>query len=293
MYDHHLMALFSAATNVCFLIQAAKKKTAAPSPAPKPEVTTLATTAEEIPQNVASATISSAIAGKADTGKGKKKMAPHLAQLQQQMEERKRREEEQARLAAEEEARIKEEERLEAERAQKEAEAKARRKEREKEKKEQLRKEGLLLTKAQKEAKARNELRKQQMLASGLKVAGLEEPIEEKKKPVYDNRRKKGTKKAGDDAALVEAQQAAEAEARRLTEERERLRVEEEEKAKIEAEAEVIKEDTSGLDDWDAAGDTDDNVKESWDAESDEGASKPPNKAMNGSATNGQSKPRS
>ena len=224
-------------------------------------------------------------------GKGKKKLAPHLAALQQQMEERKRREEEQARLAAEEEARIKEEERLEAERAQKEAEAKARRKEREREKKEQLKKEGLLLTKAQREAKARNELRKQQMLASGLKVAGLEEHAEEKKKPVYDNRKKKGSKKAGDDAALVEAQQAAEVEAQKLVEERERLRAEEEERAKAEAEAEAAKEEDSELDDWEAAADADENVKESWDADSDEEVNKTPSKAVNGQLINGQSGP--
>jgi len=215
-----------------------------------------------------------------------------VAALQKQMEEKRRREEEAARLAAEEEARIKEEERLEQERLQKEAEAKARKKEKEKEKKEQLRREGLLLTKAQKEAKARAELRKQQMLAAGITVAGLEETSEKKAKPVYDNRKKKGAKKAGDDAAAVEAQQAAEAEAKRVAEEKERLRLEEEEKAKAEAEAQAAAEESSSLEDWEAAADADENVKESWDADSDEEPAKPPERAANGKPVNGQtSKP--
>lgn len=215
-----------------------------------------------------------------------------MAALQKQMEEKRRREEEAARLAAEEEARIKEEERLEQERLQKEAEAKARKKEKEKEKKEQLRREGLLLTKAQKEAKARAELRKQQMLAAGITVAGLEETSEKKAKPVYDNRKKKGAKKAGDDAAAVEAQQAAEAEAKRVAEEKERLRLEEEEKAKAEAEAQAAAEESSSLEDWEAAADADENVKESWDADSDEEPAKPPERAANGKPVNGQtSKP--
>lgn len=215
-----------------------------------------------------------------------------MAALQKQMEEKRRREEEAARLAAEEEARIKEEERLEQERLQKEAEAKARKKEKEKEKKEQLRREGLLLTKAQKEAKARAELRKQQMLAAGVTVAGLEETSEKKAKPVYDNRKKKGAKKAGDDAAAVEAQQAAEAEAKRVAEEKERLRLEEEEKAKAEAEAQAAAEESSSLEDWEAAADADENVKESWDADSDEEPAKPPERAANGKPVNGQtSKP--
>lgn len=215
-----------------------------------------------------------------------------MAALQKQMEEKRRREEEAARLAAEEEARIKEEERLEQERLQKEAEAKARKKEKEKEKKEQLRREGLLLTKAQKEAKARAELRKQQMLAAGVTVAGLEETSEKKAKPVYDNRKKKGAKKAGDDAAAVEAQQAAEAEAKRVAEEKERLRLEEEEKAKAEAEAQAAAEESSSLEDWEAAADADENLKESWDADSDEEPAKPPERAANGKPVNGQtSKP--
>ncbi|MCJ1479163.1 hypothetical protein MMC13_007847 [Lambiella insularis] len=270
---------------------AAKKKTTAPSATSKPDIAAPPT---EIFADNPSATAPSGPApapSKADSGKPKKKLGGHLAALQQQMEERKRREEEAARVAAEEEARIKEEERLEAERLQKEAEAKARRKEKEKEKKEQLRKEGLLLTEKEKKAKAHNELRKQQMLAAGLTVAGLEDEASEKKKPVYDNKKRKAPKRAGDELALVEAQKEAEAEAQRLTGERERLRLQEEEaRAKAAAEAEAAPEEDSGLEDWEAAADADENVKESWDADSDEDAK---NKLADGKLVNGESKPAS
>ena len=206
-----------------------------------------------------------------------------MAALQKQVEERQRLEQERARRAAEEKARLEEEERLEAERTQKETEAKARRKEKEKEKKELLKKQGLLLTKAEKEAKAKAELRKEQMLAAGAKVAGLEES-NEKKKPVYDNKKKKAVnKRAEEEVRLAEAQKAAEVEAQRLAEERERLKLEEE-KARAEAEAAAAaaaEEESSGLEDWEAAADADDNLKESWDASSDEEC-KPTARVTNG-----------
>jgi translation initiation factor 5B len=244
-----------------------KKKTAAPPVAAKAEPAKAVEEAKPIPQ---AAPAPAAAASKADAAKSKKKLPANLTLLQKQLEEKRKKEEELKRLQEEEEARIREEERLEAERAQKEAEAKARRKEKEKEKKEQLRKEGLLLTKAQKEAKAKAELRKQQMLAAGVVVAGLDETADKKAKPVYDNRKKKGPKKGEDDALLVAAQQAAEAESRRLAEEQERLRLEEEEKAKAEADAKAAEEESSGPEDWEAAADADDDIKESWDADSDE-----------------------
>ena len=206
---------------------------------------------------------------KAEAAKGKKKLPPQIAALQKQQEEKRKREEELARLEAEEKARLAEIERLEAERAQKEAEAKARRKEKEKEKKEQLKKEGKLLTKAQKEAKEKSELRMQQMLAAGATVAGLDETTE-KKKPVYDNRKKKGPKKVDEEARLAEAQQVAAAEAQRLAEEQERLRLELEEQAKAEAEAEDAQDGGSDLGDWEAVANADEDVKESWDADTDE-----------------------
>lgn len=143
-----------------------------------------------------------------------------------------------------------------------------RKKEKEKEKKEQLKKEGKLLTKAQKEQAQRNEMKREQMLAAGVKVAGLEGPAE-KKKPVYDSKKKKGPKKLGDDARLEEEKAAAEAEERRQAEEQERLRQEEETRAKAEAEAAAAVEESDGLEDWDKVADADD-VKDSWDASSEE-----------------------
>lgn len=196
---------------------------------------------------------------------GKKKLPGALAALKKQQEALRQQQEEAARLAAEEKARIEEEERLAAEEEKAKEEARARRKEKEKEKKEQLKKEGKLLTKAQKEANQRNELKRQQMLAAGGKVAGLEEPAE-KKKPIYDNKKKKGLKKPGEDARLEEERSLAEADARRQAEHEERVRLEEEAKLKAEAAAAAALENEP---------DSDPNVKESWDAESDEEATEP------------------
>ncbi len=200
----------------------------------------------------------------ADKG-GKKKLPGALAALKKQQEVLRQKEEETARLAAEEKARLEEEERLTAEEEKRKEEARARRKEKEKEKKEQLKREGKLLTKAQKETNQRNELKRQQMLDAGGKVAGLEEPTE-KKKPVYDNRKKKGLKKPGEDARLEEERIAAEVEARRQAERQEQLRLEEEEKAKAEAAAGAAVESQP---------ESDPNVKESWDAETDEEDTEP------------------
>ena len=188
----------------------------------------------------------------------------------------KRQQEEQARRDAEERARIAEEERLAAEEEKKKEEARARRKEKEKEKKEQLKKEGKLLSKAQIEQNKRNEIKRQQMLAAGGKVAGLaEEEPAERKKPVYDNKKKKGLKRHGEDAKLAEEQAAAEAEARRQADEEERIRLEKEEAAKAEAAAKAAAEaesESDELEDWEAVADADSDLKDSWDAESDDGS---------------------
>ena len=202
-----------------------------------------------------------------ETGKGKKKPTG-IAALQKQQEALKKRQEEQARVAAEERARIEEEERLAADEEKRKEEARARRKEKEKEKREQLKKEGKLLTKAQKEQNQRNEMKREQMLAAGGKVAGLDEPTE-KKKPVYDNKRKKGLKRPGEDARLEEEKAAADAEARRKAEDEERQRLETEEKARAEAEAAAAEVESDSLEDWEAVADADD-IKESWDADTDE-----------------------
>ncbi|KAL8929246.1 MAG: hypothetical protein Q9208_001329 [Pyrenodesmia sp. 3 TL-2023] len=270
--------------------QAAKKKTTGPTSAPKDEPS------KPIPEAKPEPTPAAA----PETGKGKKKLPGALAALQKQQEALKKRQEEEARAEAEERARIAEEERLAAEEEKRKEEARARKKEKEKEKKEQLKKEGKLLTRAQIEANKKNELKREQMLAAGAKVAGMEEhEAGDKKKPVYDNRKKKGLKKAGDDARLAEEQAAAEAEARRQAEEAERLRLEAEEKASAEAaaaaarvEAEV---ESDGLEDWEAVADADDDLKDSWDADSDKDSSKvtsptsPPTK-QDKPVTNGESR---
>ncbi|KAL8696996.1 MAG: hypothetical protein Q9201_007369 [Fulgogasparrea decipioides] len=247
--------------------QAAKKKTAAPPQAPKDEP---AKPAQEVKPEPTPAPAP-------EPAKGKKKVPGALAALQKQQEVLRKRQEEQAKAEAEEKARIAEEERLAAEEERKKEEARARKKEKEKEKKEQLKKEGKLLTKAQIEQNKRNELKRQQMLGAGAKVAGLEDhEAGEKKKPVYDNRKKKGLKKAGDDARLAEGQAAAEAEAQRQAEEQERQRIEAEEKAKAEAAAVAADEaESDGLDeDWEAVADAEAEVKDSWDADTDEESTK-------------------
>lgn len=143
-------------------------------------------------------------------------------------------------------------------------------KQREKEKIEQLKKEGKFLTKAQKEAKAKADLRLKQMVAAGAKVAGLEEPVE-KKKPVYDDRKKK-RKEA--EAKAAEAKAAEEA-ARKAEE----LRIAEEQAAAAEAAAKKAEEDALAkkgeasddeLEDWEAQADELEGVKDSWDAESED-----------------------
>lgn len=189
-----------------------------------------------------------------------------MAAIQKQQEALKKAQEEEERLRAEEEAAEAESLRKFEEEEKKKEEVRQRKKEKEKEKKEQLRKEGKLLTKAQKEAKERNELRMKQMLAAGVgHVAGLAEKGEpsEKKKTVAINRKKKGPKK--DEVDLDAA--AAAAKAQREAED-EKRRKEEEALAKAQA-----KEEEDVEDDWEVAAKVEvaeDDVKDSWDADSDE-----------------------
>ncbi|KAI9695955.1 MAG: hypothetical protein M1820_008367 [Bogoriella megaspora] len=210
-------------------------------------------------------------------GGKKKKLNPALAALQKQQEDRRRQEEENARLAAEEKAKIEEEERLAAEEEKRKEEAKQAKKQREKEKVEQLKKEGKYLTDAQRKAQAQAKRRMEQMLASGVKVEGLEETTE-KKKPVYDKKKGKNQKKEED---AKKEQQAAEEEA--VRKKMEELKLAEEQEAAAKAAAEQAKtnaetkkaEDEDELDDWEAEaekaeGKTADGVKDSWDAESEE-----------------------
>ena len=198
----------------------------------------------------------------ADTGK-KKKLPPHLAALQKQQELLRQQREEEERLREEEKAAAAKQKLLDDEEEKKRAEIRERKKEKEREKKEQLRKEGKLLTKAQKEAKERNELRMQQMLAAGSKVAGLED-TGDKKRPVYENKKKRAGKKQEEDLEAAAARAHAQREA-----EDARRKKEAEEKAKAEAAAAAAApEESDAIDDWEKAADED--VKDSWDAETDE-----------------------
>ncbi|KAF4302004.1 Eukaryotic translation initiation factor 5B [Botryosphaeria dothidea] len=274
--------------------QAAKKKTAAPAPAPKTE-------AVKAPEAKPEAAAPAPEPEKPGAGGKKKKLNPALLALQKQQEERKRLEEEQRRLAEEEKKRIEEEERLLEEEEQKKAEARALKKQKEKEKIEQLKREGKYLTKAQKEAQRQAELRMKQMIESGAKVAGLQDP-DAKKKPVYD-RKKKGKKQASpaetpkaDDKAAEEARKKLEE--LKIKEEEEKKKAEEAEKARKEAEAKEAEakktaEEDDDLEDWEALADKEegvntDGVKDSWDAPSDDEEETKPGKANGKPAANGK-----
>lgn len=236
--------------------QAAKKKATGPAK-PEPKA------AEAKPVEVAAPTPEPAAAG------GKKKKVPAaLAALQKQQEALRKQQEEQARLEAEDKARAEEEERLAEEEAKRKEEAKAAKKQREKEKIEQLKKEGKYMTKAQKEAKAKADLRLKQMLESGAKVAALEGEAEASKKPKYDDRKKR--KQQQQEQKEREAREAEEA-AKKL----EALKLEEQaaaaaaeaEKARTDAEA---KKGEDSVDDWEAQADELEGVKDSWDVDTDE-----------------------
>lgn len=254
--------------------QAAKKKAAGAAAQPKAEPAKAEPAKKEEPAPAKE----TKPAAPEPAGK-KKKVSAAIAAIQRQQEalrkaqeEEERRREEQRRLEEEYRRKLEEEER-------RKEEARQRKKEKEREKKEQLRREGKLLTKAQKEAKERNELRIKQMLAAGVgHVAGLEgKTTEEKKKPVYDNRKKRGPKKEEVDLEEAAARARAQAE-----EEARRRKEEEEAKARAAAEAEAAKKaEDSEPEDWEAAADAEDeegvkpkwdDVKDSWDAESEEEA---------------------
>ncbi|KAJ4335672.1 eukaryotic translation initiation factor 5B [Didymella glomerata] len=243
---------------------AAKKKVSGPA---KPE----AKAAEAKLVEVAAPTTETA----APAAGGKKKKVPAaLAALQKQQEALRKQQEEQARLEAEDKARAEQEEKLAAEEQKRKEEAKAAKKQREKEKIEQLKKEGKYLTKAQKEAKAKADLRLKQMLESGAKVAALEGEPEAPKKPKYDDRKKR--KQQQQEQKEREAREAEEA-AKKLAE----MKLAEEQAAKAAAEAEKAKADAEGkkgdeseLEDWEAQADEMDGVKDSWDADSDDEADK-------------------
>lgn len=259
--------------------QASKKKTTAPTPAPA---------AEKVPEKVVEAVPEDAPTPAVDDKGAKKstrKVPAHLAAIQKQQEALAKQREENARQAAEEQALEAEKLRLEAEEEKKKAEVRQRKKEKEREKKEQLRKEGKLLTDAERKRQHQQQLRMQQMLDSGagVQVAGLGGEGDEKKKPAFDKKKKKGPQKHEVD--LEAAAEKARLEAEAAAAERERKAKEAEAAAAAAAAAAPTGQaaEESDLEDWEKAAAADDDVKDSWDADSDEEAAA----AANGAATNG------
>ncbi|KAI9300776.1 hypothetical protein BJ944DRAFT_170269 [Cunninghamella echinulata] len=214
----------------------------------------------------------------APAGKGKKKGGANVAALRKMLEAQKAAEEEAKRKEEEERLRIEEEERLIAEEEARLEEARRLKKEKEKAKKEQLRKEGKLLTKAQKEAQRRAQLRHQQLIESGqVKVEGLEAAANdnnEQQKPkriVYGSKKKKGPSKE-------------ELEKKKAEEERQRKEAEEAAKKAAEEAAKKTEEESSE-DDWEKAAlssdeeekpaetkatKEDENIKDDWEDDSEE-----------------------
>ena len=208
---------------------------------------------------------------KEETGGKKKKVPAHLAALQKQQELLAKQREEQARLEAEERAAEEERQKREAEEERKKEEVRARRKEKEKEKKDQLKKDGKLKTRAELEREKQQQLRTKQLLESGAgTVAGLQDsdrPKDKSKDKSSFQKRKKTPKEPEEDleAAAERARQkaeAAEAERKRLAEEAATA------KAEADAQAAALKDESDSLEDWEKAADED--LKESWDAESGE-----------------------
>ncbi|KAH9483008.1 Eukaryotic translation initiation factor 5B [Psilocybe cubensis] len=199
--------------------QAAAKKVAeggdaAPSPPAVPESTTLAPTQAVAGENNEEDG-DDATEAKPDSKKKKKKKAAKkdeeptpapsattkkkggaIGALKALMEEKKRLEEEARRIQEEERKRIEEEERRAEEEERKREEEKQRKKDKEKAKRELAKKEGRLLTKKQREEKQMAEIRKQALLASGVQIEGLQQASGSvpaaTKKVVYGNRKKKG-----------------------------------------------------------------------------------------------------
>ncbi|KAI0021254.1 hypothetical protein F4780DRAFT_738787 [Xylariomycetidae sp. FL0641] len=249
--------------------QAAAKKKTTPAPAPKaaePAKPVVEEKKEEAPAPPPAAA--------PETGGKKKKLPPHLAALQKQQEELRRQREQAEQSAAEEKARIAELERLEAEEVKAREEEKARKKQKEKEKIEQLKKEGKFMTKAQKEEKARNERKLQQMLAAGIKVGPANEGGEDKKKKVENKKRGKKDQKVDEEKVLAEAAERARQQAEAAAKEAEAKAAEEAAAKEAAAKAAQEKVDSDLEDDWEAAAAADEDVKDSWDADSDEEAEK-------------------
>ncbi|KAJ2394589.1 eukaryotic translation initiation factor 5B, partial [Coemansia sp. RSA 2559] len=164
-----------------------------------------------------------------------KKVPANIAAIQRMVEEQKALEERLKREEEEERRRIEEEDRLAAEReAREEAEREAKR-EAARLNREQLKRDGLLLSKKQKEAKARQEQQLKSILASGAKIAGL---ADDQEKPRRANMRREAEERK---------RKAAE---RKLKEEEEKAAAEAEAAAKAATEAKAGQEESG--DDWEA-----------------------------------------
>lgn len=215
------------AANVAMTEQRAEAKKEAASASPEPEVK------KADPKSKKKSSVSAALQKRLQA---QKEQAEALRLAEE--EERKRIEEEEAKAAEEE--RLKEEARL-------------RKKEREKQKREELRAAGKLLTKKQKEALALAERRRKQLLESGVVVEGLSADgttTATKKRPVYEKKKRNPKKQETPEPTPVEEKKP--------------------EPAKIEPKKEdaeatpVAAEDEPLLEDWEAALDSDGEVKDNW-----------------------------
>ncbi|XP_033369321.1 eukaryotic translation initiation factor 5B isoform X4 [Parus major] len=130
-----------------------------------------------------------------------KAMQEALAKMKEEEERAKKEEEERIRRLEELEAKRKEEERLEQER-------KERKKQKEKERKERLKKEGKLLTKAQREARARAEATLKLLQAQGVEVPSKDSVP--KKRPVYEDKKRKKQQQPENKEESVEVTSTAE-----------------------------------------------------------------------------------
>lgn len=201
------------------------------------------------------------------------------------MAARQEEEERHRKLVEAEEDRIAAEEAAIAEEERKKEEAKQKKKEREKAKIAEQKAAGTFMTKKQKEALALAEKRKEQMLASGVTVEGLSNGGATKaKRPVYENKRRKNKNNntTDVDGSPMSSSIISEAATEIPSKELENLSI-----ATPTANVATLQpqdtpqvdegeESEAALDSWEAALDSDGEVKESWDAESvDDGPAEP------------------
>ncbi|OQR72505.1 eukaryotic translation initiation factor 5B-like [Tropilaelaps mercedesae] len=190
--------------------------------------------------------------------KGKKPGKAALAQMQEALRKMKE-EEERMKADAEEKARLEEEaERLRVKKLQEERERKELKKQRDKEKKDRLKAEGKLLTKAQKQAQARAQATLEALRAQGINVPNVGEKLEGVKPsraPI--GRRNKDKKPSKTNTPQPTIPQATTDEAK------------EPEAVQVEIkDATPSTETESGATDEKKVGDSEDDVREAWDASS-------------------------